>query len=218
MSTGLLEGLLHESSYRSVIDPKLRFIATLEDLEPIIKSLRFAEKRIVLTQGTFDMFHIGHVRYLHKAREHGDVLIVGVDDDAKARERKGENRPVVPLEERVEIITSTGSADIVLVKQNTYPKWHLIKVIRPDILIAVEGTYTPEEIDALKEHCDDVVVLKRQAETSTSAKTRKLVLDGAETITRVLAKELPERMTEMVRTVLPGIINETYKNMRGDVQ
>ena len=199
----LLDALVNKPRNESRVDPKYRFIDDLSSLETILPTVRDAGKIIVLTQGTFDMFHIGHVRYLQKAREHGDVLIVGLDDDEKARDRKGENRPVVPFVERVEILTQTNSADIVLTKRNDYPKWHLIKVIRPDVLIAVEGTYTDEEILSLGAHCKQVTVLKRQAETSTSAKVRKLVLDGAEMLTKALTDRLP------------SLVQSVYQDMKG---
>lgn len=57
--------------------------------------------KIVLTSGTFDLFHIGHAQYLEKAKEMGDVLIVGVDSDARVKKRKGPERPIVPENERV---------------------------------------------------------------------------------------------------------------------
>jgi hypothetical protein len=72
------------------------------------------------------------------------------------------------------------------------PKWHLVRLIEPDTLIAVEGTYEEREIEGLREICGQVTVLPRQAETSTSNKARKLVLDGAETLTRELQKRIPE--------------------------
>ena len=152
--------------------------------------------------GTFDLFHVGHARYIRKARQHGALLIVGLDDDEKARGRKGENRPAVPYIERSELLGYMRHIDLIAKKSNSDEKWQMIKVVRPTILIAVEGTYTKEEIPQLKEFCGDVVVLPRQAETSTSAKMRKMVLDGADLLKNALAKEIP------------GFVESVYQSMK----
>ncbi len=214
MLDATLKGIIQEAGSQSRIRAQDRYIDTHEELLRVVEKLRSVGIRIVLTQGTFDLFHVGHARYLRKAREHGDVLIVGVDDDTKARARKGENRPVVPLEERMEILTQTRSADIVTIKRHDDPKWYLIKLIHPEVLIAVQGTYDPDEITALKEHCGEVIVLNRQAETSTSAKVRKLVLDGADILSRVLSETLPERIVELLRQNIPELLKDAYQKMR----
>ena len=125
----------------------------------------------------------------------------GWEDDEKARERKGENRPVVPFIERWEMLCHLRYVDAVAMKKATDPKWHLIKLVRPDILIAVDGTYCSEEITELEKICGKVEVLKRQANTSTSAKVRTLVLDGAETLTRTLVQRLPEFVHDIYQEI-----------------
>lgn len=77
-------------------------ITTLEDFKPIRKQLRAAGKTLVLTNGHFDLLHIGHVRYLQAARALGDVLVVGLNDDKSTRALKGPQRPIVPASERAE--------------------------------------------------------------------------------------------------------------------
>lgn len=175
-----------------------------EELKLLITQLRSKKAKIVLTQGTFDLIHIGHARYLREAKNHGDFLIVGVDDDAKARGRKGENRPVVPLVERTEMLMHLKYVDKVITKASDDQKWFLIKFIRPDTLIAVDGTYTEAELSDLTKICGRVVVLPRQAETSTSSKVRTLVLDGAETITRILIERTPKLIKEVYDSVKNG--------------
>lgn len=210
-----LNVIIKDAKHHSSVTLPDRHIHTEQELEEAVCYIRSLGLSIVLTQGTFDLFHIGHVRYLRKAREYGDILIVGIDDDEKARDRKGENRPVVPLSERMEILTHTSSADLVVVKGAHDPKWHLIKLVHPDTLIAVEGTYKPEQLEELKSFAGVVKVLQRQAETSTSAKVRKLVLDGAEVITAMLSAELPDRISHLLRESLPGLLREAYQKMRG---
>lgn len=180
-----------DSILLSDLEPEEKIINNLQDLEIVTKFIKLFGSKIVLTMGTFDLLHVGHARYIKKARKHGSVLIVGVDDDQKARGRKGENRPAVPYIERSELITYLRYADLIAMKSVSETKWAMIKVVRPDVLIAVKGTYSNEEVEALREFCGQVVVLDRQAETSTSNQIRRMALDGAENFKRILAEELP---------------------------
>lgn len=168
---------------------KDKIITDLPQLEKIVGSLRHQEKTIVLTQGSFDMAHIGHGRYLQAAKEMGDVLIVGVDSDAKIRYRKGPDRPIVPQEERLEMLTYLTSVDYVILKDLDRPKWELIKSIKPDILVATKETYTAQQIKDLKEFCGQVIVLDPKATTSTSAKIRRIQLNIVSKI-EILLEEL----------------------------
>lgn len=186
------------------LDPSDRLLGSDEEVLFLVNQAKSLGREVVLTQGTFDLVHIGHARYAREARKHGDLLIIGIDDDVKARSRKGENRPVVPFTERAEIMCHLRYVDAVVLKGSSDEKWHLIKIIHPNTLIAVEGTYTEQDILDLQSLCEKVVVLPRQAETSTSAKARKLVLDGAENITRILSE------------MLPDVVRSAYERMKED--
>jgi bifunctional ADP-heptose synthase (sugar kinase/adenylyltransferase) len=112
-------------------------------------------------------------------------LIVGVDDDEKIRNRKGEGRPVNPQSERAQILSHLRSVDIITLKYDEDPKWELIRIVRPEILVATEDNYTSEEIFELESfYCGKVVVMPRQAETSTSAKVRKMNLKNAKKLSK----------------------------------
>ncbi len=191
MEAELVRRIIQEASQSTFLTPRERYTDDVRQAVDFAERARQVGCRVVLTQGTFDLTHIGHARYVREAKNQGHVLIVGVDDDAKARKRKGENRPVVPLEERAEMLTHLRYVDLVVLKRAEDEKWYLIKSIHPDVLIAVEGTYDEEEVIALSKLCGDIVVLPRQAETSTSAKVRKLVLDGAENLTQELVSKIP---------------------------
>src|SRR5262245_24235292 len=134
-------------------------------LKTVVDSLRSLGAKIVLTAGSYDLVHIGHARYLEAAKKKGDVLIVGVDEDKKIRARKGPDRPIVPEEERMEMVLQLRPVDIVVLKRLKERKWNLIKLVRPDVLVATEDTYTRAEIKRLKKICGEVVVLKRMATT-----------------------------------------------------
>lgn len=181
-----------------------RIITDERRLMDVVRSLKTLGARIVLTQGTYDLVHIGHARYLEAAKRHGDVLIVGVDSDKKVRARKGPDRPIVPEHERMEMIMHLRPVDLVVLKRMDDPKWHLIKTIKPDVLIAVKETYTSAEIRKLKKHCGKVVVLDRQATTSTSAKIRKLQLKTAKKIERSLTPKLVKVLQEALAGVQQG--------------
>ena len=155
-------------------------------------------RRIVLTQGSFDMIHVGHARYCQEAKKHGNVLIVGVDSDKKIKKRKGEDRPIVPEEERLEMLTYLSSVNLVVLKKLSAPKWELIKTIKPDVLITTKETYTLKQIEKLEKICKKVVVLEPMAVTSTSAKIRLLQMGAAKKIKSVMTNKLIKTIEEVL--------------------
>jgi rfaE bifunctional protein nucleotidyltransferase chain/domain len=103
-----------------------------------------AGRTVALANGVFDLFHVGHLRYLEGARAEADLLVVAVNSDASTRAIKGEGRPVVPEAERVEILAGLACVDHVVVfdSRDVVP---VIRALRPDV--QVKGTdYTPETI------------------------------------------------------------------------
>lgn len=150
-----------------------RFKPCHDKLEEFIVHIRaIGIGKIVLTSGSYDLLHEGHLRYLEVARNFGDLLVVAVDSDEKIRKRKGENRPVENEKERVEKLVHVRHIDIVTLKNLGDPKWNVIKRVNPDILIATKETYSEGELVALQEFCGEVKVLEPTAATSTSAKIR----------------------------------------------
>ena len=101
-------------------------------LKQIVDSLKRKKKKIAFTCGCFDLLHIGHTRSLLEAKSHGDVLIVGVNSDSGVKKIKGKCRPIVPEDERAEIIASLECVDYVIIFSENRPD-NLIKVIKPDI-------------------------------------------------------------------------------------
>ena len=100
--------------------------------------------RIVLTNGCFDLIHLGHVRYLQKARSLGDRLIVALNDDESVRNLKGKGRPLVPAMERAEVIGALGCVDWVTFFEENTPA-ELIKALQPDVLVK-GGDWTIDQI------------------------------------------------------------------------
>ena len=182
-----------------------KIIANYTEVPQLIKKYRRQKKKIVMTSGSFDMLHIGHCRYLCEAKKHGDLLFVGIDSDEKIRTRKGLDRPVVPEDERMEMLTYVANVDYVVLKKLAEPKWELIKLIQPDVLIVTADTYTPTEKKQLLEFCGKVVVLRRKATTSTSAKIR-LVQIGAE---KRVTKTISNRLIQTIEQILEELKDET---------
>jgi D-beta-D-heptose 7-phosphate kinase/D-beta-D-heptose 1-phosphate adenosyltransferase len=102
-----------------------------------LAGMRAAGRKVVFTNGCFDILHAGHARYLHEARSHGDVLVVGLNSDASVRRLKGEGRPVVPQSDRAEVLASLDSVDYVVVFDEDTPE-DLIRSVEPDVLVKGE--------------------------------------------------------------------------------
>lgn len=174
-----------------------RYIPDKKRLEELIKACKTVGLKIVLTSGTFDFIHIGHFLYFEKAKSHGDILVVGVDSDKKVQERKGPDRPIVGETERVQMLTHVRNVDIVTIKRHDEPKWALIKLIRPDVLVATKSTYTKQQLDDLKKYCGEVVVLEPQATTSTTAKLRRLSIGMTNKIKSTVSEAVDRAFDEI---------------------
>jgi rfaE bifunctional protein nucleotidyltransferase chain/domain len=103
-------------------------------LERFVREARAAGRRIVFTNGVFDLLHPGHVRYLQAARAHGDLLIVGLNSDASVRRNKGPERPINPEAERAEIVAALACVAAVSIFDDDTPA-DIIKRVQPDVLV-----------------------------------------------------------------------------------
>lgn len=200
-----------KKSEENIVQPKGLFggkcILNNGELEKAVKHCKGLGMKVVLTQGSWDMVHIGHARYFMEAKKHGDILVVGVDSDQKIRDRKGPDRPVVPQNERMEMVAHLRYVDLVVLKEHNDSKWQLTKLVRPDILIATKETYDEKQIKELEKYCGEVVVLEPRATTSTSAKIRRMQISTA----KKLEKRLTPRILEAIETSLQEIKNEKKK-------
>lgn len=116
----------------------------LADLPALRAAATAAGRTVALANGVFDLFHVGHLRYLQGSRAQADVLVVAVNDDRSTRENKGEGRPLVPEAERAEIVAGLACVDHVVLfgSRDVVP---VIRALHPDV--HVKGTdYTPETI------------------------------------------------------------------------
>ena len=108
---------------------------TRDQLVPLLQAARTQGKRIVFTNGCFDLMHIGHTRYLQAAKALGDVLVVGVNSDASVRSlNKAPDRPVVTEAQRAEVLAALGCVDYVAIFSEPDPL-NLITAVQPDVLV-----------------------------------------------------------------------------------
>jgi D-beta-D-heptose 7-phosphate kinase/D-beta-D-heptose 1-phosphate adenosyltransferase len=112
----------------------VRAVGTLDDAVAFTRALQRDGRRVVFTNGVFDLLHPGHVRYLQAARAEGDALIVAVNSDRSVRANKGPERPVLPEQERAEILAALAAVDLVFVFDEDTPA-RVIAAIQPDVLV-----------------------------------------------------------------------------------
>lgn len=124
-------------------------INEMQNILKAIKTEKAKGKKVVFTNGCFDILHRGHVTYLQQARDMGDILIVGINSDASVKRLKGAERPVNQLEDRAYVLSALKSVDIVIPFDEDTPL-DLIKLIMPDILVK-GGDYTIDRIVGAKE-------------------------------------------------------------------
>ena len=109
-------------------------VKTIEELRPLLAILRAAGKKIVFTNGCFDLIHTGHTRYLAIARSYGDLLVVAVNSDASVRGIKGDKRPINSQAERAETLAALDAVDYVTVFDEPDPH-RVISALQPDVLV-----------------------------------------------------------------------------------
>jgi D-beta-D-heptose 7-phosphate kinase/D-beta-D-heptose 1-phosphate adenosyltransferase len=110
-------------------------VVTTEQLVPLLAQARAQGKRIVFTNGCFDLMHVGHTRYLQAAKALGDLLVVGVNSDASVKSlNKSPDRPIVPESQRAEVLAAFGCVDHVVLFAEPDPH-RLIRAVQPDVLV-----------------------------------------------------------------------------------
>ncbi len=150
-------------------------VADIEAVAAHLQRCRAQGGRVVLCNGAFDLLHVGHVRYLQAARAHGDVLVVAVNSDASVRQAKGEDRPIVPQEERAELVAALAGVDwVVLFDEPTVAR--VIDKLRPEI--HAKGTdYTAASVPEARQvlaYGGHVVIVGDAKEHSTTAMLQQL--------------------------------------------
>jgi rfaE bifunctional protein nucleotidyltransferase chain/domain len=150
-------------------------IKSLKELAEIIRQEKNNGKKVVLANGVFDLLHVGHIRYLKEAKSLGDILIVAVNDDRSARLIKGEGRPIIPEEERMEVLAAISYIDY-LVKFSQPTVEQVISTLKPDI--QAKGTdYTTESVperETVRSYGGEIAITGDPKNHSTSAVLEKM--------------------------------------------
>jgi D-beta-D-heptose 7-phosphate kinase/D-beta-D-heptose 1-phosphate adenosyltransferase len=121
----------------------------LDDLVKIRNQLKHQGKKVVFTNGCFDLLHSGHIHLFREARKKGDVFIVAVNDDSSTRKIKGASRPIFPLKERIEILGAIEDIDYLASFSEETPQ-KIIARLLPDVLVK-GGDWKPEEVVGKRE-------------------------------------------------------------------
>jgi len=151
-------------------------VLSLKELADWRRDEKAAGRRVVATNGCFDLLHVGHVRFLQEARSLGDSLVVGLNGDVSVRALKGAGRPVNPEADRAEVLAALGCVDVVVVFPETRAT-HFLGVAQPDVYVK-GGDYQPEDLDV-----DEQAEVKK-----AGGQIRVLKLTPGKSTTAVLAK------------------------------
>ena len=147
----------------------------VDGVGPFLKS--FPKHKIVATNGCFDILHAGHVAYLETAKEQGDILVVGLNDDNSVRELKGSSRPINCLEDRARVLDSIRYVDLVVIFHEKRAR-EFIKAVQPDVYVK-GGDYTFDSLPEcerllLEENTLDVIILPELTGRSTTTIANKI--------------------------------------------
>lgn len=151
-------------------------ITTLQKLIPLVNKLKSKNKKIITTNGVFDILHLGHVKYLEQAKKLGGVLIVGVNTDASVKQIKGSQRPINNEKSRTGVLAAIESIDYVfLFNEKTPIKW--LEKLKPNFHVKA-GDYKLNEIiekDVVEKNGGKIVVVKIEKNYSTTRIIKKIL-------------------------------------------
>lgn len=152
-------------------------IKNFEEIEKISKELKKQGKKIVTTNGCFDLLHIGHMRYLKNAKEQGDILILGLNSDKSIRKLKGKFRPIIPEKERAEILSCLECVNYVVIFDELIPT-KFISLIKPNIHVK-GGDYNGRLIEQneVEKHGGEVKIVPVIKNCSTTSIINKIIED-----------------------------------------
>lgn len=146
-----------------------------ELLGELCNELRRSGKKIIFTNGCFDILHVGHTRYLAESKRLGDILIVGLNSDSSVKRLKGDSRPVNSEPDRAEVLSALESVDFVSIFDEDTP-YELIKCLIPDV-ITKGGDYNPDDVvgaDIVRANGGEVIIINFVEGKSTTSVINKM--------------------------------------------
>jgi len=150
-------------------------VIKVSKLAYLVKTLKKKKKKIVFTNGCFDLIHPGHIKLLSSAKKQGEVLILGLNSDSSIRKIKGEKRPILKEKGRIEILSAITYIDYIVVFKEETP-FKLIKIIKPDVLVK-GGDWEEKDIvgaDLVKKQGGKVVRIRLKKGYSTTTLIEKI--------------------------------------------
>jgi len=151
-------------------------LKSFDDIVRMRPALRVSKKRMVFTNGCFDILHVGHVRYLNRARALGDVMVVAVNSDHSVRNIKGKDRPVVPESERMEVLAALACVDWVFLFDDPTPQ-RVIETLVPDVLVKGSDWELPDVVgrETVESNGGSVLTIPLVEGASTTEIIRKVL-------------------------------------------
>jgi len=142
-------------------------IKTREEIASLIDELRKKNKKIVTTNGTFDILHVGHLDNLFKAKSYGDVLIIGLNSDTSVKQYKSPDRPINSQEDRATLLAALSCVDYITIFDEATPN-ELLKIIKPDFHVKSGVAFTGVERKTVEENGGKIILLEHVPEKSTT--------------------------------------------------
>lgn len=194
-----------------------RYIPDFNELQEVVNHLRTEGKRIILSSGVYDLIHNGHGRYLEQAKSKGDILIVGVDSDELTRVRKGKNRPLVPEDERIEMLLHTRHVDIATMYTPGNDNFKLIEMVQPDAIIISETTkdIKPEMLEQIERFNIEKIVLPSQSHVSSTGRIRDMLITASEDLYIALEKAMSKDIVPIVLEQIQKVFNQVTGRVGG---
>lgn len=154
------------------MNPKIK---KFSELVEIVKKLKKEDKKIVTTNGSFDLVHAGHIAFLYKAKEQGDILIVGLNSDSSIKQYKSKDRPIISQKDRAELMAALEMVDYVFIFDETTPV-KFISILKPDVH-ANAAQYGKEciEANAVKEAGGKLYLVPTLVDVSTTKIINKII-------------------------------------------
>lgn len=156
---------------------KMGKVLDRKNIEQVILEEKNQNKKIVSTNGCFDILHVGHVRYLQESKKQGDILVVYLNSDASVKRLKGESRPLNSEADRAEVLAALECVDYVVIFEEDTP-CNLIELVKPDVHTK-GGDYNPDnlpETKVIRENGGDLVFINFVEGKSTTATIEKMKL------------------------------------------
>ena len=153
-------------------------IKNQQEIALIVKELKNQGKKVVWTNGCFDILHIGHIKYLQEAKSKGDILIVGLNSDTSVKAIKGPKRPIINQSQRALVLSALLFVDYILIFDQPSPAY-LLEILQPDVFVK-GGDYSlqtlnPKEREAVENYGGEIALIKFVENASTTEIIKKIL-------------------------------------------